>query len=85
MQKQNIRIWVDLTKFNESIHREKHDLPSVDQTLGRLAGAKVFTKLVANSGFWQVPLSPSSETYHVHHAIPEVLLSKATLWDHVST
>ena len=60
-EKQKVRICVDLTKLNESVHREKHDLPSGNQTLGRLAGAKVFTKLDANSGFWQKPLSPSSE------------------------
>ena len=56
-----VRICVDLTKLNESVMREKHDLPSVDQTLGRLAGAKVFTKLDANSGFWQIPLAPTSQ------------------------
>ena len=56
-----VRIRVDLTKLNESVMREKHYLPSVDQTLGRLAGAKVFTKLDANSGFWQIPLAPSSQ------------------------
>ena len=56
-----VRICVDLTKLNESVCREKHDLPSVDQTLGQLAGAKIFTKLDANSGFWQVTLSPDSE------------------------
>ena len=39
--------------------REKYDLPYVDQTLGRLAGAKKFTKLDANSGFWQIPLPPT--------------------------
>ena len=56
-----VRIWVDLTKLNESVMREKHDLPSVDQTLGRLAGANMFTKLDANSGFWQIPLAPTSQ------------------------
>ena len=56
-----MRICVDLTKLNESVTREKHDLPSVDQTLGRLAGAKLFTKLDANSGFWQIPLGPKSQ------------------------
>ena len=56
-----VRICVDLTKLNESSMREKHDLPSVDQTLGRLAGAKVYTKLDANSGFWQFPLAPTSQ------------------------
>ena len=56
-----VRLCVDLPKLNESVMREKHDLPSVDQTLGRLAGAKVFTKLDANSWFWQIPLAPSSQ------------------------
>lgn len=56
-----VRICVDLTHLNESVRREKHDLPSVDQTLGRLARAKVFTKLDANSGFWQIPLSPNCQ------------------------
>ena len=54
-----VRICVGLTKLNESVMREKHDLPSVDQTLGRLAGAKMFTKLDANYGFWQIPLAPT--------------------------
>ena len=39
MQKQKVRICVDLSKLNESAQREKHDQSSVDQTLGRLAGA----------------------------------------------
>ena len=47
-----VRIWVDLQRLNDSVRREKHDLPSVDQTLGKLTGGKVFTKLDANSGFW---------------------------------
>ena len=54
------RICVDLTKLNESVCREKHPIPSVDQTLGQLAGAKYFSKLDANSGFWQIPLSQES-------------------------
>ena len=55
-----VRICVDLTRLNESVKRERHPLPAVDQTLAQLAGAKVFTKLDANSGFWQIPLSPES-------------------------
>ena len=34
-------------------------MPHVDETLALLAGAKVFSKLDANSGFWQVPLAES--------------------------
>ena len=53
-------ICVDLTKLNESVHRERHILPSVDHTLAQLGGAKVFTKLDANSGFSQIELSKES-------------------------
>ena len=55
-----VRICVDLTKLNESIQRERHILPSVEQTLGQLAGGQVFSKLDAHSGFWQIPLSKES-------------------------
>nr|XP_055074185.1 uncharacterized protein K02A2.6-like [Misgurnus anguillicaudatus] len=55
-----VRICTDLTELNRSVMREKHPLPSVEHTLGQLAGAKVFSKLDANAGFWQVPLSKES-------------------------
>ena len=55
-----VRICVDLKPLNESVLREVHPLPKVDETLAQLMGAKVFTKLDANSGFWQIPLSKSS-------------------------
>ena len=55
-----VRICVDLTRLNQSVKRERHPLPAVDQTLAQLAGAKVFTKLDANSDFWQIPLAPAS-------------------------
>ena len=32
-------------------------LPAVDWTLAQLAGARLFSKLDANSGFWQISLS----------------------------
>ena len=51
---------VDLTKLNESILREYHPLPLVDHTLAQLAGATSFSRLDANSGFWQIGLSPES-------------------------
>lgn len=55
-----VRICVDLTKLNEAVCREKYILPSVEQTLGLLGGAKIFSKLDANMGFWQIPLSDQS-------------------------
>ena len=32
----------------------------MDETLAQLAGAKIFSKLDANSGFWQIPLAKPS-------------------------
>ena len=55
-----VRICVDLTKLNESVQRERHPLPAVDQVLAQLSGAKVMSKLDANAGFWQIPLSEES-------------------------
>ena len=58
--KPEVYICVDLTRLNESVCREHHPLPAVEQTLAQLAGARVFTKLYANSGFWQIPLAQES-------------------------
>ena len=55
-----IRICVDLKPLNESVLQEVHPLLNVDETLAQLTGARVFSKLDANSGFWQNPLSQSS-------------------------
>ena len=52
-----VRVCVDLSKLNEYVKRENHPLPAVDTTLGRLAGSRVFSKLDANSGFWQIKLA----------------------------
>ena len=52
-----VRIYVDLTKLNENVQRERHILLSVKQTLGQLAGIQAFSKLDANLGFWQIPNS----------------------------
>ena len=38
-----------------------HPLPKVDETLALLTGAKVFSELDANCGFWQIPLADSSQ------------------------
>ena len=56
----DIRICVDLKPLNTSVLREVHPLPKVDETLAQLSGGKVFSKLDANSRFWQIPLAKSS-------------------------
>ena len=52
--------FVYLKHLNENVLREVHPLPKVDDTLVQLTGASVFSKLDANSGFWQIPLSHNS-------------------------
>ena len=55
-----VRICVDLTKLNESVCRERHIFPSVEQTLAQIGGTKHFTKLNAKLGYWQIKLDPES-------------------------
>lgn len=55
-----VRVCVDLRPLNENVMRETFPLPTVDDILGQLKGATIFSKLDANSGFWQIPLAPES-------------------------
>jgi len=55
-----IRICVNLKRLNQNVLREVHPLPKIDNTLAQLSGATIFSKLDANSGFWQIPLSAKS-------------------------
>lgn len=56
-----LRICVDFTELNKYILREWHPIPAVEHTLGMLQGAKLFSKIDANSGFWQIPISENSK------------------------
>ena len=56
----DVRICVDLTPLNKAVKREVHPMASVDENLAKLKDSKVFTKLDANSGFWQIPLDEES-------------------------
>ena len=45
----DIRICVDLKPLNKEVLREFHPLPKVEEMLGQLNGATIFSKLDANS------------------------------------
>ncbi|UYV81723.1 K02A2.6-like [Cordylochernes scorpioides] len=57
-----IRICVDLSRINLNMERELHPLPVLEHELAQLNGAKIFSRLDANSGFWQIKLSEESQT-----------------------
>ena len=56
----DVRICVDLKPLNNHVLRKPYPIPAVDDTLAFLSGAVRFSKLDANSGFWQVPLAEES-------------------------
>ena len=56
----DVRICVDLTRLNKKVRREVYQMPKVEETLGNIAKGAVYSKLDANSGFHQVPLSEES-------------------------
>ena len=77
-----IRFCVDFRPLNESVLREVHPLPKVEDTLAKLTGATIFSKLDANSGFRQVPLGKNS--CHLTTFITpfwEIPVQQATFWD----
>ena len=58
-----VRICVDLSELNKSVKRETFPLPHIEDTLSSLAGSQYFSKMDANSGFWQVRLEEESREY----------------------
>ena len=54
-------ICADMKPLDKSVRRLHHQLPTVDETLGQVDGANIFTKLDANSGIWQISLDLDSQ------------------------
>ena len=57
----SVRICGDFVQLNKAVQREVHQMPTTEQTLAKLSGAKIMSKLDANSGFWQRKLSENSK------------------------
>lgn len=60
-QDSSLRICVDYTQLNPQLVPERIIMPTVEESLARLAGATVFSKLDANADYWQAPLAPESK------------------------
>ena len=46
-----VRICDDFVQLNRAVQREVYQMPSTEETLAKLSGAKIVTKLDANSRF----------------------------------
>jgi len=55
-----IRVCIDFTNLNKAVKRQYHPLPTSEETLNALGGSRVFSKLDANCGYWQMELDKES-------------------------
>ena len=56
----DLRICIDPKNLNMALRRERYALPTFDDILPQLAGAKLFTKVDLASDFWHVVLDEES-------------------------
>eukprot|EP00731_Ephydatia_muelleri_P001018 Em0001g1018a len=56
-----LRICLDPRPLNKAILREHFQLPTLEDIATRLSGARIFSKLDANHGYWQIPLDDESQ------------------------
>lgn len=56
----SVRICTDYTALNKHILREIHPMSTVESSLAAIGKGTIFSKIDANSGFWQIPLSTIS-------------------------
>ncbi|XP_061729443.1 uncharacterized protein LOC133534338 [Cydia pomonella] len=58
----DLRICLDPKELNNAIKREHFRLPTIDEIVSNLSGARYFSTLDASSGFWQVRLDETTDT-----------------------
>ncbi|CAB4034315.1 Hypothetical predicted protein [Paramuricea clavata] len=64
-----IRLCVDMREPNKAIQRERHQMPTIDELINDLNGAKVFSKLDLRTGYHQLELHEDSRyitTFSTH-------------------
>lgn len=57
-----VRICIDPKDLNTAIKREHYPIKTVEEVMTRMPGDKVFSKLDAQQGFYQVELDEESST-----------------------
>lgn len=59
-EKKKVRICIDPKDLNAAIEREHYPMTTIEEVVTRMTGAKVFTTLDAQSGYWQMKLDKES-------------------------
>lgn len=54
-----LRLCVDYRELNKKTTKDAYPLPLPDEVQDRLAGAKIFSTLDLQCGYWQMPINPS--------------------------
>ena len=52
-----VRLCIDPRPLNEAKKRERYHLPTFDEVIPEMVGAKVFSKLDLRAGYWHVVLT----------------------------
>lgn len=60
---EKIRICMDPTDLNKNIKRRHFPLKTVEEIASRVKGAKYFTKLDCQKGFWQIPVTENASNF----------------------
>jgi len=56
-----LRFCIDYRKLNELTRKDRYPIPLIDETLARLAKAKIYTKLDIRQAFHRIRMDPDSE------------------------
>ena len=62
-----LRVCLDPRDLNQAIKRQHYQLPTAEDILYQMAGAKYFSKLDASSGYWQLKLDEQSSQLLAFH------------------
>lgn len=63
MRNAKLRICMDPTELNKNIRRRHFPMKTVEEISAKVAGAKWFTKLDCEKGFWQIKVSKRTSNY----------------------
>jgi len=56
-----LRFCIDYRKLNSLTRKDQYPLPLIDETLAKISGAKIFTKLDIRQAFHRIRIDPDSE------------------------